>query len=253
MAAALRIGDIAVEVVRKDIKNVHLSVHPPRGSVRIAVPRAMSTDAIRAFAISRLSWIRQNQKRFVTQDREPPREYLERESHYLWGRRYLLKLTSHEASPAIEIKHRTLVLRCRPSLSQARRAEVFAAWYRDQLRAALPPILSKWQHVLGVQVARVFVQHMKTKWGSANPNRRTVRLNSELAKKPPEFLDYIVLHELAHFISPRHDDHFRSILDRYLPNWRRIRAEMNSGLLRVEDWDKPSAVDHAASARRRRS
>lgn len=233
MAAALRLGDIPVEIVRKDIKNVHLSVHPPAGNVRIAAPRNMSMDAIRAFAISKLAWIKRNQKRLVMQDREPPREFLDRESHYVWGRRYLLKLAETDGAPVVTLRHRTLVLRSKSTVSAQRREEILAGWYRDQLRAALPPIIAKWERLLGVQVDRVFVQQMKTKWGSANAVRRTIRLNTDLAKKAPEYLDYVVLHELAHFLSPRHDARFVAVLDRHLPNWATLRQELNTSTLRV--------------------
>lgn len=231
MATALRLGDIAVEVVKKDIKNVHLSVHPPSGAVRIAAPRSMSMDAIRAFAISKLAWIKRNQKRLIEQEREPTREYLDRESHYVWGRRYLLKLVEHDAAPAVALKHKTLVLHAKAGLSQQQREEIIAGWYRVQVRTALPPVIAKWERVLGVRVSRIFVQKMKTKWGSANPQRRTIRLNTELAKKSPTYLDYVVLHEMAHFLSPRHDERFIAVLDRHQPNWRELRRELNEAVL----------------------
>jgi predicted metal-dependent hydrolase len=236
MASALKISDIAIEVVRKDIKNVHLSVLPPDGAVRISAPRRMRVDAIRAFAISKLAWIRQNQKRLIGQEREPPREYLERESHYVWGKRYLLNIIEHDGPPSITLKHRKLVLRCRPGLSAKKRGETVAAWYRAQLREALPPIIEKWESALGVSVSRVFIQQMKTKWGSANPERRTIRLNLELAKKPAEYLDYIVLHEMAHFISSKHDARFRAVLDRHMPKWQSLQRDLNTSRLRVEEW-----------------
>lgn len=248
MAASLKLGSIPIEVVRKDIKNVHLSVLPPSGNVRISAPRRMIDTAIRAFAISKLAWIKQNQKRLTNQVREPSREFIERESHYVWGKRYLLKITDHDGPPVIDLRHRHLVLRCRPDLSPQKRGEGVASWYRAQLRDALPPIIEKWEELLDLRVSRVFVQHMKTKWGSANPKRRTIRLNSELAKKPPEYLDYIVLHEMAHFISPKHDGRFLKILDRYLPNWQAIRRELNSGTLRVEQW--PNDKRHPVRSRK---
>jgi predicted metal-dependent hydrolase len=252
MASALKISDIAIEVVRKDIKNVHLSVLPPDGAVRISAPRRMRVNAIRAFAISKLGWIRQNQKRLIGQEREPPREYHERESHYVWGKRYLLKIVEHDGPATVELKHRKLVLRCRPVLSAEKRGEVLAAWYRAQIREALPPIIVKWERALGVSVSRVFIQHMKTKWGSANPERRTIRINSELAKKSPEYLDYIVLHEMAHFISSRHDARFRAVLDRHMPNWQSIQRDLNTGPLRMDRWptDKGRPPKRSRSAQK---
>ena len=252
MSAALKIADIAIEIVRKDIKNVHLSVLPPDGAVRISAPRRMSGDAIRAFAISKLAWIRQNQKRLTSQEREPPRELIERESHYVWGQRYLLKIVEHDGPPVVELKHRKLMLRCRPGCSADKRREVLAAWYRAQLRAALPPIIEKWERALDVTVTRVFIQQMKTKWGSANPGRRTIRLNSELAKKSPDCLDYIVLHEMAHFVSARHDARFLNVLDQHMPNWQCIRGDLNTTALRVEQWPNVKGQTHLQPRTRRK-
>lgn len=252
MAAALKLGSIPIEIVRKDIKNVHLSVLPPNGAVRMSVPRRMTDAAVRAFAISKLAWIKQNQKRLVEQEREPPREFLDRESHYVWGKRYLLKVIAHDGAPVVELKHRTLVLKSRHGLSVANRAEVIGAWYRAQLRTALPPVIAKWERALGVHVERVFVQQMKTKWGSANPHRRTIRLNSELARKDPSYLDYIVLHEMAHFISPKHDGRFRAVLDRHCQNWKRVRESLNKEALRMADGDKAPRAGRPDTTRRSR-
>jgi predicted metal-dependent hydrolase len=230
----LQLGDIKVEVTRKDIKNVHLSVLPPSGAVRIAAPRRMKLDAIRLFAISKLPWIRQRQKKLQSQEREPPRDYVDRESHYVWGKRYLLKLVPTDARPAVVLKHKTLELHARDSLSVEQRATLVEAWYREQVKAALPGVMEKWQDLLRVKVNRTFVQRMKTKWGSANPERRNIRLNTDLARKPLECLEYVVLHELSHFISARHDRRFIALLDQHLPHWRTIRADLNAAPLRHE-------------------
>jgi predicted metal-dependent hydrolase len=236
MLAHLQLGEIRIDVVRKDIKNVHLSVLPPRGTVRIAAPRRMKLDAIRLFAISKLPWIKQHQKKMRTQEREPEQEYIDRESHYVWGKRYLLKLVPHDAAPAIKVKHKVLQLHTRPELSAEKREAALDAWYREQIRAALPPLLEKWQPLLGVKVNRVFVRRMKTKWGSSNPCLRNIRLNTELAKKSLECLEYVVLHELAHFLSPRHDHQFIALLDQHVPHWRAIREKLNMSPLRHEEW-----------------
>jgi predicted metal-dependent hydrolase len=233
----LQLGGIIVEVVKKDIKNLHLSVLPPEGAVRISAPRRMNLDAIRLFAISKLSWIKQQQARLREQEREPPREYLDRESHFVWGKRYLLKCVGHEGKPLVVVKHRTIELHARAGLAVEKREAVFEGWYRDQVRAALPPLLEKWQRLLGVEVNRSFVQRMKTKWGSSHPQRRNIRLNTELAKKPRECLEYVVVHELAHFISSRHDDRFIGLLNRHLPSWRVTRELLNKSSLRQEEWE----------------
>lgn len=234
--ARLQLGDVVIDVSRKDIKNIHLSVHPPAGSVTIAAPEHMKLETIRLFAISKLPWIRDRRRKLCAQARETPREYIERETHYVWGKRYLLRVIEHDAPPAVELKHRTVVLRLRPNSPTERRKEILEGWYRDQVKNALPAILAKWQPLLRVKADRAFVRRMKTKWGSSNPDRRTVRLNTELARKHPECLEYVVLHELSHFVSRRHDKRFIALLDEHLPHWRTIRDTLNTGPLAHEVW-----------------
>ena len=231
MATQLVLGGLTIEVIRKDIKNIHLSVLPPMGAVRIAAPQRMRLDAIRLFAIAKLPWIRKHQRKLQAQERESPRDYVERESHYLWGRRYLLRIIETNEAPLIEVRHRSIVMQVRPGTTQDRRAELLHGWYRDQIRQVVPDFLEKWQPLLRVKANRVFVQRMKTKWGSANPVRRTIRLNSELAKKPQDCLEYVVLHELSHFLVPKHDKRFLNLLDGHMPNWRHIRHQLNTGQL----------------------
>lgn len=235
--AHVDLGDMRVEVIRKDIKHVHLSVLPPAGKVRIAAPRHLSLDTIRVFAISKLAWIRGEQRKMQAQEREAPREYLDRESHYVWGRRHLLRRVEKEAAPSVEVKHNRLVMQVRPGTDEARCRDVLEGWYREQLREALPALLAKWQPIIGVEIARVFVQRMKTRWGSCNQQSRTVRLNTDLAKKPSECLEYILVHEMVHIIEPSHNDRFSSLMDLLLPNWRDYRRLLNGLPVRHEEWD----------------
>lgn len=234
--AQVQLGNIAVDVVLKDIKNVHLSVYPPSGRVRIAAPARMSLNTIRVFAISKLGWIKQQQKKLREQERETPREYLSRESHYLWGRRYLLTVKDESGGAAIELRPRRIVLRMRPGTSEEKKQALFEEWYREQLKAAVLPLLAKWQPLMGVTVSRVFVRRMKTKWGSCNPAARHIRLNTELAKKPPECLEYIVVHELAHLIEPTHTRRFIALMDRFMPKWQFYREVLNRLPVRHEEW-----------------
>lgn len=232
----IELGDITVNVVMKDIKNVHLSVYPPSGRVRISAPRRMSLDTIRVFAISKLDWIKQQQAKLRAQEREIPREYVDRESHYLWGKRYLLTVIESDEPPAIELKHSRIILRVRPQTATDKRQALFEEWYREQLKEAVPPLLARWQPVLGVNAERWFVQRMKTRWGSCHHRARTIRLNTELAKKPAECLEYIVVHELVHLLEPTHNPHFVALMDRFMPNWRFHRDALNSLPLRRETW-----------------
>lgn len=237
MATVLKLGTITAELVKKDIKNVHLSVYPPAGKVRISAPLRMKDETVRVFAISKLGWIKQQQRKLVKQERESPREYVERESHYLWGRRYLLKVVALDAPPQVELRHRTLNLHVRPETSSDRRQEILDEWYRGQLKNAVQPLIAKWEPVIGVKVDRVFVQRMKTKWGSCSRNSKAIRLNTELAKKPAECLEYIVVHEMVHMIEPTHNRHFVELMDRLMPNWRIYKDQLNRLPVRHERWN----------------
>jgi len=236
MTMLLELGDVAVDVVLKDIKNVHLSVHPPTGRVRIAAPERMKMDAIRLFAISKLGWIKDQQRKLSEQERETPREYLDRESHYVWAKRYLLTVIETNATPSVELKHSRIELRIRPGTDENNRRAIIEKWYRQEIKAVVPDLIAKWEPLMDVRVERFFVQRMKTRWGSCNPEMRTIRLNTDLAKKPPECLEYIVAHEMLHLLEPTHNARFQSLLDRFIPNWQLRRQILNRLPVRHEDW-----------------
>lgn len=236
MVSQIKLRDLAVDVVLKDIKNVHLSVYPPTGRVRISAPKRMSLDTIRVFAISKLDWIKQQQTKLRQQERETPREYLDRESHYVWGTRYLLKVVEADAAPEVELKHRKLILRIRPGTTAESKQALVAQWYREQIKAALPALIEKWEPRVGVNAERVFVQKMKTKWGSCNPAKRTIRLNAELAKKPPQCLEYIVVHELVHLLERHHNNRFIARMDGVMPQWKQLQKQLNTAPLGHEAW-----------------
>jgi predicted metal-dependent hydrolase len=236
MRDVLDLGELHAEVIRKAIKHVHLSVLPPAGKVRVAAPESMPLETIRLFVISKLGWIRTQQRKLQAQDRETPREYLTKESHYLWGKRYLLELSYADAAPTVSLTPRQLKLQVRPGTKPAQCEEVLDAWYRQHIRDALPALLAKWEPLLGVKTSKVFVQRMKTKWGSCTPESGHIRLNTDLAKKPPECLEYIVVHELVHLLEPTHNDKFSALMDLYLPHWQQMRALLNRLPVRHEEW-----------------
>jgi predicted metal-dependent hydrolase len=236
MAERIDLGGIPVEVTFKDIKNVHLSVYPPTGRVRISAPVRMNLDTVRIFAISKLDWIKQQQRKLREQERETPREYLNRESHYLWGRRYLLRVIEGDQTPSVEIQHSRLLLHVRQKTTEEKKQEVVAQWYRNQMRVAIPSLIDKWTPVIGVTVQGFYVQQMKTKWGSCKPRAGTIRLNTELAKKPKECLEYIVVHEMAHVLEPTHNARFIALMDGFIPNWRLRRDQLNRLPVRHEEW-----------------
>lgn len=236
MAETIHLGEIAVEMTRKDIKHVHLSVHPPDGRVTLVAPKATRPEVARAYAVSRLGWIRNQQRRLRGQARETPRQFVERESHFLWGRRYLLTLREEDAKPSVRLSHRRITLTVRRGSSSARREAVMHEWHKSLLHDAVPGLILKWEQKLGVEVAGYFLQRMKTKWGGCNRRARTIRLNTELVKKPKDLLEYVVVHEMLHLLEKTHNDRFVAMLERHCPTWREARAELNELPLTAEVW-----------------
>lgn len=228
MTETITLGDIAIEVTRKAVRNVHLSVHPPDGRVTLVAPSETRLEVARAYAIAKLGWVRDQQAKLKAQARETPRQFVERESHYLWGRRYLLSVDEREAPPGVKLDHTRIVLTVRPGADRAKRAEVVYAWHRKLLHEAIPPLIEKWESRLGVEVTGYYLQRMKTKWGSCNPMAGNIRLNTELVKKPKDLLDYVILHEMAHLIEATHSESFIAILDEHYPGWREARNELNA-------------------------
>jgi predicted metal-dependent hydrolase len=237
MHTRIQLGDIPVEIVRRDIKNVHLSVHPPTGRVRVAAPLRMSLNTVRVYAISKLAWIKRQQTKLREQERETRREFIDRESHYFGGRRYLLKVIEVEKGPSVELAQGRMLLRVRPGTGTGRREEVVEQWLRAQLRDSVPPLIDKWERLMGVKVKQFFIQRMKTKWGSCNHRAASIRLNTDLARKPRECLEYIIVHEMAHLVEPTHNDHFATLMDHAMPKWKFYRDLLNQLPLRHENWD----------------
>jgi hypothetical protein len=237
MRDVLELGDLHAEVTRKSIKHVHLSVLPPAGRVRVAAPAGMPLDTIRLFVVSKLGWIRTQQRKLRAQERETPREYLTKESHYVWGKRYLLDKQFLDAAPSVTLTPRRLCLQVRPGTDMVRSEAILDAWYRQQIHDAVPSLLTKWEGRLQVSAEKVFVQRMKTKWGSCTPSRGYVRLNTDLAKKPIECLEYILVHELVHLLEPTHNKRFTALLEQCLPQWKQLRARLNALPVRHVDWD----------------
>ncbi|NQY82484.1 MAG: M48 family metallopeptidase [Alphaproteobacteria bacterium] len=228
MTMRLALGDILVDVQFKDIKNVHLSVYPPTGHVRISAPERMNLDTVRVFAISKLDWIKAQQKRLISQEREASREFLERESHYLWGKRYLLELRTSKGRSQIAVTHKKIVITSTDSLSQEKLRALMDDYYRTSLRAKALELILLWEQRLEVRVNQLFIQKMKTKWGSCNPSARNVRVNLELAKKAPECLEYIILHEMMHFFVPNHGPRFVELMDQHMLHWLQVRQKLNA-------------------------
>lgn len=236
MIETIHLGDISIQVTRKVIKHVHLSVHPPAGRVTLAAPKTTRLEVARAYAISKLGWIRNQQERLRNQTREAPRRFIERESHFLWGRRHLLTVVSRDAKPFVSLDHKRITLTIRQGSTPTKRAEVIHEWHKSLLHAVVPALIKKWEPKLKVKVTGYFLQRMKTKWGSCNHSAGHIRLNTELVKKPKDLLEYVIVHEMVHLLEPTHSDRFIAILQKHYPTWHEARAELNELPLAAEVW-----------------
>ena len=233
----LEISGIPVEVVRKDIKNLHLGVYPPNGRVRVAAPLRISDETVRLAVISRLGWIHRKQREFVNQNRQSKREMITGESHYFRGRRYRLDVIERSGPATVRLKNnRTMELRVRPDANRDKREEVLNRWYRRMLQEQVPRLIARWQPEIGVVVAEWRIKKMKTLWGSCNIKARRIWLNLELAKKSPSCLEYILVHEMIHLLERPHNERFMNLMDHYMPNWRIHRDELNRAPLAHADW-----------------
>ena len=236
-AAEVRVSGLAIQIVRKDIKNLHLGVYPPSGRVRVAAPLAVSDDAVRLAVIDKLGWIKKQRATFAAQARQTEREMVSGESHYYLGRRYRLRVVERDGPSRVVLRNRTtLELQVRSGSDTKGRERLLHRWYRERLRELVPPLLAKWEPILGVQVAIWGIKKMKTKWGSCSGGARRIWLNLELAKKPAQCLEHLIVHELAHLIERHHNERFVSLMDSHLPHWRHHRKILNVAPLGHADW-----------------
>jgi len=225
------VAGVEVELVQKDIKNLHLAVYPPNGRVRLAAPKDVNKKTLELYVTSKIPWIRKQQRKFASIDRQSARQFVNRESHYFLGKRYLLRVheTDHPYRyPKVEFKTKTYIdLFVKENCTTEQRAELVKEWYRGRLKVILSELVPKWEAILNVRANQVKVQTMRTKWGSCNTENGNVMFNIELAKKPIECIEYVVVHELLHLIERKHSDLFKAYLDKYVPNWQQLKAQLN--------------------------
>ncbi len=234
----ITISGLKVEVVRKDIKNLHLGVYPPHGRVRVAAPLTVSDEAVRLAVIDKLGWIKRQKAKFAEQPRQSRREMVNGESHYFLGKRYRLRVHEYDAPARVAVCGiASLDLFVRPGTSSEQRETILLRWHREQLKALIPPLLEKWQPILNVQVADWGIKKMKTKWGTCNIEAGRIWLNLELAKKPVRCLEYIVVHEMVHLLERHHNDRFMELMDQFMSQWRTYREELKQGPLGHESWN----------------
>jgi len=238
-AHQINVGGLPVDIVRKPIKNLHLGVYPPHGRIRVAAPLAVSDEAVRLAVVTRMGWIKRQRAKFENQSRQSARAYISGESHYFLGQRYRLNLIEGARAGHVHARNsRNLELHVRPGCDQSIRERVFLGWYRQELRSRAAPIIEKYAAVLEIPTPAWGIKRMKTKWGTCNIEARRIWLNLELIKKPPHCLEYVIVHELAHFFERNHSNHFIALMDRLLPQWRILRDELNAAPLAHETWDE---------------
>lgn len=233
----ITIGTVEIDVIRKDIKNMHLAVYPPHGRIRLAAPIKTDHEVVRLFAISKLGWIKKHVKSFKAQQRDTPRTYVSGESHYYQGKRYLLDVIERKGYNKIELNGiKSIKMYVRPDTTVLQRTEMIKEWYRRRLKAEIPELLDKWEKIIGVKANDWGVKQMRTKWGACNIEAKRIWLNLELAKKPPICLEYIIVHELVHLLERHHNDRFIAYMNRFMPKWRLYRDQLNELPVAHEDW-----------------
>lgn len=237
MTRQIEVGNISIEVVKKNIKNIHLAVYPPNGRVRLAAPEGVNDETLRLYTISKLAWIKRQQRKFELQVRQSERKYIQRESHYFFGKRYLLRVIEKNKPPQVTVSNKTYIeLQVRPGASLEQRQSILNEWYRAELKKLIPELISKWESKMGVIVEEWGVKQMKTKWGTCNIEKGKIWLNLELAKKPVQCLEYIVVHEMVHLLERKHNDIFLAYMNKYLPKWKTLKDELNKLPASHVDW-----------------
>lgn len=232
----IELGDLTIDVVQKDIKNIHLSVYPPIGKVRIAAPTRLDLENIRVFAISKLGWIRKQQAKITSQEREPKREYKTRESHYYLGKRYLLKVIENKNKQSVIVKHEKLVLNVKRNATINQKKNILHEWYRERLKEIIPKLIDKWERRINVNVSEFKIRKMKTKWGTCNTVAKRICINLELARKPIICIEYIVVHEIVHLLERKHNERFIAYMNKFMPNWRTYKDELNKLPISHTEW-----------------
>jgi predicted metal-dependent hydrolase len=236
-SAYLTVRGIDVDVVYKDIKNLHIGVYPPMGRVRVAAPARLHDDQVRLAIVQRLPWIKQQREQLQAVQRQSEREMITGESHYVWGRRYRLKVIERPGRAHLEVDGERLLLYIPHETPADRRRQLLDRWYRAQLRTAIPDLIAKWQPTMQVSVPRWTVRRMKTKWGACNRETGHIWFNVELAKKHPDCLEYIVVHEMTHHLERNHGRRFTTLMDSFMPDWRSRRDQLNAAPLANETWE----------------
>ena len=228
MSKIFVVGGQNIEVTKKDIKNMYLRVRSSEGRIAISAPKHISDETIRLFILSKLDWIEKRNEKLKQQALLTPQEYVEGESYYVWGQKYSLSIVEMKTRSSVELSDNTMQLTVKPDSNFEYKKQLVNAWCREQLRIQAQPLIEKWCNVIGVTINKLYVRQMKRCWGSCNTHAETIRLNSELVKKPVECLEYVLVHELVHLIEPSHNKNFHTLMTKFLPEWKARKELLNN-------------------------
>ncbi len=225
------VKDIEIKVEKKKIKNIHLYVKPPHGEVVVTCPINCSDESVEFFVRSKMGWIKKRREEFNNQIRQTAREYVSGESVFLLGRQYYLKVKDSSSKYNIAIDGDYILFDARKGATTEQKSAYFTEWYREVFRKELNRLIPKWENITGLNCNSYKIINMKSKWGSCNPKKRDIILNLKLVKRDVACIEYVILHELMHFLEQRHNKNFTALVERYMPNWTTVKDQLNSSLL----------------------
>jgi predicted metal-dependent hydrolase len=225
---SFKVAEITVNVTFKEIKNIHLSVHPPYGEVTLSAPPKYDLDTLRLYVVSRIDWLRERIIKFQKQERIPARKFINNETHFFLGQRYKLFLNETQGKQYIEKIVDRLIMHLRSKSDKNKRAAIMESWHRKELKIITKKFVEKWEPKLSVKVRAFGIKKMKTKWGTCNPETGRIWMNLELAKMPENCIEYIIVHEMVHLLEKTHNKRFFALLDHYMPGWQIHRDKLNN-------------------------
>jgi predicted metal-dependent hydrolase len=221
----LEVGGLSIQVTKKEVKGMRLSIHAPYGDIRASVPSSFSKSKVLLIINSKLSWIQKNHAKFSNQNHKPSQIETGQKIYFL-GKTYELNVCD-AAFNEVLLTDKSLIIFTKPNKSPAYKEAILNAWYGNQLKTIIPKMIKEWETKTGLKVKNWAIKRMKTRWGSCNPTAGRIWLNLELAKKPLHCLEYVIVHEMVHLLEAKHNKRFFSYMDQFMPLWRDYKQELN--------------------------
>ena len=244
------ISGIPIDIQKKNIKNMHLQIKPPDGHVVISAPLSMDDKAIEVYARTNLSWIKKQIEKFQQQPRSAKRQYVSGETMYIWGKQYYLSFVPDAQKNSFEIQGDKVILSMREDSTVKQRENYVREQYRSLLKVEIERLLPKWEQITELHCESWQTKYMVTRWGTCNTEKKKLWFNLQLAQKPIECLEYVILHELIHLRERTHNSTFIAYMDMYMKNWRAVRKELNDSRLDYYDAQDESPLQKLIDQRR---